>query len=497
MAREDPDDLYELLERHWGYRAFRPAQEEIVRSLMAGRDVVAVLPTGGGKSLCYQLPAMALGKVCVVVSPLISLMQDQAGHMKEAQIPAGSLNSHQDWARNRAVTAAAEQGKLRLLYVSPERLLREDTIAWLNRVPLGLIAIDEAHCISEWGHEFRPEYRQLSVLREAFPETPIAAFTASATRRVRHDIVAQLRLRNPAKFVRSFHRPNLQIVVKEMKDDALRERHLKAALAAHTEGRVIVYAPTVKEVESMAALLSAHGCAAVPYHGQMDAGTRKQNQAAWMRGEPRILVGTVAFGLGINQPDVRAVIHLSLPKSLEQYYQEAGRAGRDGNPAECILLWRKKDIGLAAYFLEQLTDSRERNQGWERLKVMRGFAEAKTCRHRLICEYFGETPVWQECGVCDVCGHAPEWLETLTVRKKRAKPKVVVEVESAALERLKAWRAEKARELKWSAYMVFHNATLQAIAEADPADLAELGQVKGVGQAKVAKWGKEILALLR
>ncbi len=230
------DALYELLEKHWGYRAFRPAQEEIIRSLLAGRDVVAVLPTGGGKSLCYQLPAMAMERVCVVVSPLISLMQDQAGHMREARIPAAALNSQQDWSRNRAVTAAAEQGRLRLLYISPERLVKEDTVEWLGRVPLGLIAIDEAHCISEWGTSSVRSTGNCGCCGTRFPETPIAAFTASATRRVRHDIVAQLRLRDPAKFVRSFHRPNLQILVREMKDDRLRERYILAALAGVPEG---------------------------------------------------------------------------------------------------------------------------------------------------------------------------------------------------------------------------------------------------------------------
>lgn len=491
------DELLELLERHWGYRAFRPAQEQIVRSLLAGRDVVAVLPTGGGKSLCYQLPAVAMGRVCVVVSPLISLMQDQAGHMREARIPAAALNSQQDWTRNRAITAAAEQGRLRLLYISPERLVRPETIEWLARVPVGLIAIDEAHCISEWGHEFRPEYRQLRILRDTFPETPIAAFTASATRRVRHDIVAQLGLRNPAKFVRSFHRSNLRIVVRRLDDVALRERYLHAALRANENGRVIVYAPTIKEVMAVARGLSESGFPAVPYHGQMEASERVRNQSAWMRGEPRILVGTVAFGLGINQPDVRAVIHLSLPKSLEQYYQEAGRAGRDGEPAECILLWRKKDIGLAAYFLEELQDARERNRGWERLRTMERFATTETCRHRVICEYFGETPSWKSCGVCDACGYEPEWLQLAAPPAKKRKPKVVAQAESELVERLRAWRLEKARELGQPAFVVLHNTTLLAIAEADPGDLEELAQVKGMGKAKTARWGEEILALLR
>ncbi len=273
---------------------------------------------------------------------------------------------------------------------------------------MAFFAIDEAHCISEWGHEFRPEYRQLGILRERFPTVPIAAFTASATRIVRHDILAQLGLRDPVLSVSSFYRPNLRYVVHECaprQQDAM----LAAALDWYREGNVILYAPTIKAVESIAERLGSQGVPIVPYHGKMDAALRQKNQELWMSGEKRVLVGTLAFGLGINQPATRAVIHLALPKTIEQFYQEAGRAGRDGEPADCVLLWQKRDIGLLTHFVQQLQDSGERERAWQRYHTLRRFVEQPRCRHRQICLHFGETPRWETCGACDVCGVTLEW----------------------------------------------------------------------------------------
>ena len=406
-------DLLAPLRRYWGYDSFRPKQEEIIRSLLGGNDVCAVMPTGGGKSLCYQLPAVVSEKTVVVVSPLIALMQDQAAALGQMGIPAAALNSFLSGDERRAVMARAVAGEYRLLYLSPERLAMENTFDWLARVPVGLFAVDEAHCISEWGHEFRPDYRLLSRLRTRFAAIPIAAFTASATRQVRHDILKQLSMREPHLYIASFHRKNLNYVARECEAHsqmALLGRALRHYMSAI--GNVIVYAPTIKRVEETVEYLEEIGIAAIPYHAKLEPAERRENQERWMSDEVRVLVGTIAFGLGINKPSVRAVIHLSLPKSIEQYYQEAGRAGRDGKPADCVLLWQKRDHVLLEYFIGKIDDDGERERAWERKRIVSRFVDAKGCRHRAICLHFGETPKWTKCGACDNCGVRPGWVGT-------------------------------------------------------------------------------------
>src|ERR1700674_4165383 len=422
-------DLLIPLRRYWGYSSFRPLQERIVRSLLAGRDACVVMPPGGGKSLCYQLPAVVSERTTIVISPLIALMQDQAAQLAQMGIPAAVLNSSVSNEEQNRVMRQARDGAFRLLYLSPERLQRADTLGWLQQVPISFFAIDEAHCISEWGHEFRPEYRQLSRLRGKFPDRPIAAFTASATRHVRHDILAQLELRNPDKYIASFHRPNLRYLVREC-DSVEHIALLVTALRHYGEGNVIVYSPTISKVEETVDYLEDQGIAAVGYHAKMDSGERRRNQERWMSDEVRVLVGTIAFGLGINKATVRAVIHLSLPKSIEQYYQEAGRAGRDGQPADCLLLWQKRDVGLLTYFVEQLTDPAEKARAWQRYHIIRSFVESNSCRHRRICMHFGETPKWLACNACDVCSGAPGWMSAAPVTQRKPAKRKVVTVEN-------------------------------------------------------------------
>ncbi len=472
-----------------------------MRSLLAGRDTCVVMPTGGGKSLCYQLPAVMAERTAVVISPLIALMQDQVAQLRQMGIPAAVLNSSLSHEEQSQVVREARAGVYRLLYLSPERLQRGDTVNWLQQVPISFFAIDEAHCISEWGHEFRPEYRQLSRLRGVCPDRPIAAFTASATRHVRHDILAQLALRNPDKYIASFHRPNLRYLVRQC-NGSEHIAFLVSALENYVEGNVIVYSPTIAKVEEMVDFLEDRGISAVPYHAKMQNDERRRNQERWMSDEVRVLVGTIAFGLGINKANVRAVIHLALPKSIEQFYQEAGRAGRDGKPADCVLLWRKQDAGLLGYFANQILDSAERDRAWQRYYKIREFAESRKCRHLQICSHFGETPKWETCGACDVCGSAPGWLTVAdsrsAVRQTARGRTVSVPAASSAIDSelrdyLREWRRLTAKERGVAAFVVLHDTTLEEMCRIRPSSIEQLRTITGIGEKKAEMFGKGIL----
>jgi ATP-dependent DNA helicase RecQ len=415
----------------------------------------------------------------------------------------------------------ARAGEFRLLYLSPERLAREDTVNWLKTAPVSFFAIDEAHCISEWGHEFRPDYRQLSKLRVLFPASPIAAFTASATRRVRHDILQQLQLRNPDKYIASFHRKNLRYLVRQCSGYEQNEL-LTRILANYPDGSVIVYAPTIERVEQVTDFLIESGIPAISYHGQMDAATRKLNQERWTSDEIRVVVATIAFGLGINKASVRAVIHLSLPKSIEQYYQEAGRAGRDGEPADCVLLWQKQDTGLLVYFIGKIQDAAEKDRSWQRYREIVGFAESTRCRHRQICLHFGENPKWAECNSCDVCSKMPEWINApvdssstlgLDISRGRQigkarqpgtpsngrKPAIspdAASVDPELREYLREWRRGAAHDQGVPAFVVMHDTSLNELCRVQPKSITELLTVSGFGKHKAETYGLKILEAL-
>ncbi|MDX2174982.1 MAG: DNA helicase RecQ [Candidatus Sumerlaeia bacterium] len=393
------EQLLAVLDRVWGYREFRPLQERAMAAVLSRRDSLVILPTGGGKSICFQAPALLREGVALVVSPLISLMRDQVAQLRQNGIEAGSLHSGQPQEERAEVARSLRAGRLRLLYVSPERLALEDIESLLLGAPLSFIAIDEAHCISMWGHDFRPEYRQLARLRELHPGTDLHAYTATATPRVADDIVQQLSLRAPELLRGSFDRPNLYYSAKPRKDGYDR---LLEVVRRHTRESGIVYCIGRKEVEKIADRLRADGYSAAPYHAGLDAETRRRNQDDFIADRVSIIVGTTAFGMGINKPDVRFVVHLSMPKSLENYQQEAGRAGRDGLPAECLMLYSFGDV----FTWERMSAEAPRElqrAARAQLDLIHDWCGITSCRRTALLRHFSERYPLANCGACDNC----------------------------------------------------------------------------------------------
>ena len=399
------DKLSQTLKETFGFNDFRPLQREIIESSMSGRDVFALLPTGGGKSLCYQLPALLRPGLTVVVSPLIALMKDQVDQLQAAGVAATFLNSTLGVRESRARLAGLHNGEYRLLYVSPERLMLDGWLENLKAWSVAALAIDEAHCISEWGHDFRPEYRQLAVLRKDLPEVPIIALTATATRRVQGDVVDHLLLKDPEVFIASFNRPNLTYRVLP-KDRPLNQilEHLKG----REEESGIIYCATRAAAERLAESLTDRGFQARAYHAGLSAGDRNENQEAFLRDDTRIICATIAFGMGIDKPNVRWIIHHDLPKNLEGYYQETGRAGRDGLPSECLLLYSAGDAAKQTHFIKEMSDPTEQQIARRQLQTMLNYAESAACRRTVVLAYFGEKTSDANCGACDNCQNPRE-----------------------------------------------------------------------------------------
>jgi ATP-dependent DNA helicase RecQ len=405
MPASATSELDLLLKRVFGYGTFRPLQREICEASLAGRDVFALLPTGGGKSLCFQLPALVRSGLTVVVSPLIALMKDQVDQLQASGVAATFLNSTLDEAEARARLRGLHRGEFKLLYVAPERLMLEGWSDNLKKWNVCCLAIDEAHCVSEWGHDFRPEYRQLARLRDTLPEVPLMALTATATQRVRDDIIAHLKLRAPEVFVASFNRPNLTYRVVP-KDEPLKQIIDFVRKREHESG--IIYCASRATAERTAESLAGRGFLARPYHAGLDAEERARNQEAFLRDDTRIICATIAFGMGINKPNVRWVIHHDLPKNIEGYYQETGRAGRDGLPGDCLLLFSPGDIAKQTHFLEEITDEKEQRIARTQLRQIVHYAESAGCRRAELLEYFGEKFPLDNCGACDNCAEPRE-----------------------------------------------------------------------------------------
>ena len=595
------DPPLHLLKTVFGYPVFRGAQREIVDHVVAGGDALVLMPTGGGKSLCYQLPALLRDGTALVISPLIALMQDQVAALRQLGVRAAFLNSTLDAREAAAVERALREGALDLLYVAPERLVMPRMLDLLEQSRIALFAIDEAHCVSQWGHDFRPEYLQLSLLHERFPAVPRIALTATADMQTRVEIRHRLELGDARVFVSSFDRQNIRYTIVDKQD--ARQQLLRFIRETHAGDAGIVYCLSRKKVDETAAWLKAQDVAALPYHAGMDAATRADHQARFQREEGVVMVATIAFGMGIDKPDVRFVAHLDLPKSIEGYYQETGRAGRDGAPADAWMTYGLGDVVQQRRMIDQSEGSEEhRRVSFAKLEALLGLCETAGCRRVRLLDYFGEAS--EPCGNCDTCleppqtwdatdaarkalscifrtgqrfgsrhlidvlrGHATErvgqwrhqdlsvfgigadideaaWrdvfrqLVTLgfvrpdheafgalrltessravlkgeqridmrrmaprkgksaTVRRKAAAAGLTA-ADASLLERLRAWRSEQARTQSVPAYVIFHDATLSAIASAHPRDIDDLATIHGIGAKKLERYGSELMALLR
>jgi ATP-dependent DNA helicase RecQ len=469
------DTVDALLKKYWGYTSFLPHQQEIIASVLNGRDTVAIMATGGGKSLCYQLPALYLGGLTLVISPLISLMKDQVDDLNLRGIAAAAYTSALSPQERAEIRRQLSDNTLRILFLSPEKSMQPDFLRSLARLQVRLIAIDEAHCISEWGHDFRPEYRHLSRLKRRFPDVPVIALTATATPEVRADISRQLGLSDACEFVGSFNRTNLRYCVIPKKNPV---PLLLTILSQHRNESGIVYCFSKKKTEDLSRELRKYGYQALAYHAGLSKKVREKVQERFIHDRVPIVCATVAFGMGIDKPDVRYVVHYDLPKTLESYYQETGRAGRDGRAGKCVLFYGPEEADTLRSMLEHdASGERHRRAALTKLDEMVGYCETTRCRRKYLLNYFGEEYAVENCGLCDNClSPTPEDQELFL--------------------RLKALRKEIGDRTGIPASLIFSDRSLREMARDRPHDRKSFRRISGVGEIKLEKYGPAFLAAI-
>jgi ATP-dependent DNA helicase RecQ len=491
--------MKKTLKKYFGYDEFRPLQKEIIQSVLARKDCVVLMPTGGGKSLCFQLPALMLPGIALVVSPLISLMKDQVDALCSNGVPANFINSTLKPSEIDDVMEQAHEGILKILYIAPERFAAEGFEEFLKTLKISLIAVDEAHCISEWGHDFRPDYRNLSRLKIMFSDVPIIALTATATERVREDIINQLSLENPQIFISSFNRPNLSYEVFPKRDSL---ETILTLLGGYKDESAIIYCFSRKDTEKLSESLNSYGFKAAPYHAGLNQKIRKENQEKFIHDEINIIVATIAFGMGIDKPDVRLVIHHSLPKSVEGYYQETGRAGRDGLPARCVLLFSYADKFKHDFFISKIEDETEQRKAQEKLDQVVRYGSLIGCRRHYLLNYFDEKYEHKNCGNCDSCvGFAPLNLPRVNIQPPKIKSipssKGSGAFDIVLFEKLRLLRIKEAKRLDVPPYMIFGDKTLREMATYFPKTEAAFLEINGVANKKLSQFGKIFMSAIR
>ncbi len=500
------NDIYQLLKKYYGYDSFRKGQENIIQNIIKGRDISAVMPTGAGKSICYQIPAMTFDGITLVISPLISLMQDQVKNLISMGIRAAYLNSTLPPRQMSLAIENAANGVYKIIYVAPERLMTDSFITFAVNANISLIAVDEAHCISQWGHDFRPSYTQISEFTEHLPKRPvIAAFTATATERVKQDIAANLHLIDPYTVSTGFDRENLYFATYQPVD---KTQFILNYVSQNEDRSGIIYCSTRKEVERIAQILSESGFSALPYHAGMSDSERIYNQNEFIYDRAKIIVATNAFGMGIDKPNVRYVIHNNMPQNMEEYYQQAGRAGRDGEESECILLYCARDVKLNEFLIQKGSekendhlDEESRQQyidaELEKLRLMTFYSTSKTvCLRKRILQYFGEK-FYAPCHHCSVCnGESRTDSYHIVMNDMKNADNQKLYVDEALLDRLKKKRISLALASGIPAFAVLSDASLREMAAYAPGKISELTRISGFGEAKINRYGKAFIDVI-